>query len=813
MAAAVQRSPPPTSPKGVVPQGPNSAARNIKASPKEQPTGGLQNASATQNVTMTQRNPTHVIRVNVLGVAGITVDRNKCNDICRKKGQPAPPKKMRAVVAVARGSQIQGTTIPSKLLARSPNDDVIVAGTAVDGDESLPVNGSRRGDDEQTQDTDWDNLHRHVAVWASEDNLSLGSLMTFDACLSTSTTVDKRGSTALVSSKYVPKSFELIVALTEDSKAYNEVALPFGVANINISGDECPQGETIVLDLPVLSLMQAKPLASNENGLASYQMIAMKPKKAESGVARKKRGALGRLFRKKNDTKSPSTPSIAERSRFTEAYSTDPSGDAILRVQLQVIKKAPSNFQRESILAMTEITPGVKALEQEKKREDDRSLDKDANTSTTQSFDASTISHDSSSWLTDESRIFPVTASRTVDSRTDDSETVGSRTVDSRTVDSRTVDSRTVDSRTLVAKMKEKEGESIVDNEAGSLVADDDLAYKQAMYSKERRGAKSQVDKFGHTLNARITKTFGQEVRFPACGALGVIDDEMTHVTADFFGKSVPIPVCSGLKFEEFDEDTNFSLRQNDTFSTLTMLLPKHKLETSFGDRATLQGTVEEDNVTKTSKSTEKGVEMRLHGPSSGTGNNKTTTAETANAFFAYISPNRDSPKGVEDFSEKDTQEEKTRSTSTKSISDRIVELFRCGPTDISRCDDAMSYKEARVPVLVTSGDASSVGDLTAITHELRIDKQRTGTAVSKRYPVACGGNGVCSSTNLVDDAAVLRGFDFQHFSSATKRSSKENYFSEYDEVSYVGHDTGPQPRKKTDSGDARVKMSFTQTR
>lgn len=786
MAVAVQRPPPPTSPK-----------------------------------MATQINPTHVIRVNVLGMAGITVDRKKCNDICRKKDHPAPPKNMRAVVAVARDSQIEGTTTPSKLLARSPSDDVIVTGTAVDGDETLAVNGSRRGDDEQTQGTGLNNLHRHVAVWASDDNRTLGSLVTFDACLSTSS-LDQQNSTASVSSKYVPKSFELIVALSDDSKANNKVALPFGVANINISGDECPAGETIVLDLPILSLMQARPIASNENGMASYQMIAIKPKKAEADVAPQKQGAFGRLFGKKRDKKSPRTPSIAKRSRFTEAYSADPSGDAILRVQLQVIEKVASKLQRES---MTEIAPGVKALEKDTK-EDDRSLD----TYEESSFgtfaelksvnpDASIISHrtsDSNS-VTEGSRILNITGSRTfdsrtVDSRTDDSRTVGSRTVDSRTIESRTVDSRTIDSRTVDsrtvdsrtidsrtidsrtidsknlalhtfdhAEMKAKESCSIVDDEAGSSVADDDLADEQA---------KSRVDESDDALNLTIMRIFGREVRFPACG----------------------LPVCSDVKPGEFDEESIFSsLRQNDTLSTMTMLLPNPKgKQTTFFDQATLQSTIEQDNVTNTSKSTEKGVEMRLHGPSSGTGDNMTTPAKSAEASFAY------SPKGVEKFPEEDQQEENTRSASSKrpvslNMSDRFVQMFRCGHTDDSRSDDVMPYKETGVPGLVIPGDASSVGDLTAISHELRIDKKRTVSTGSKRYPVACGGNGVCSSTDLVDDDAVaLRGFEIQHFSTSAvaKRPAKENYFSEYNETSFVGPNT-PQPLKKTEPGDASLEMSF----
>jgi hypothetical protein len=235
--------------------------------------------------------------------------------------------------------------------------------------------------------------------------------------------------------------------------------------------------------------------------------------------------------------------------------------------------------------------------------------------------------------------------------------------------------------------------------------------------------------------------------------------------------------------------------------------------QTSFGDQPALQSTLEEDNVTKTSKSTEKGVEMRLHGSSSGPGDNMTATAKAAeasnNALMRGVT--EDSPKGVEKFPEEYQQEEKPRSRSSKrpvssNMSDRFVKMFRCVPTEVSRSDDAMSYKEAGVPTLVMPDDASTVGELTAITHELHINKETTKQTTLptgfKRYPVAFGGNGVCSSTNLVDDTAVLRGFEIQRFSSASKRPS-ENYFCEYDEARYVGSSTGLQPLKKTDSGDS----------
>jgi hypothetical protein len=68
------------------------------------------------------RDMTHVVRVTVLGLADIIVDRSKNKD----KNAPAPPSEMRAIVAFSKNSTIKGTTSLSKPLARSPSNGIVM---------------------------------------------------------------------------------------------------------------------------------------------------------------------------------------------------------------------------------------------------------------------------------------------------------------------------------------------------------------------------------------------------------------------------------------------------------------------------------------------------------------------------------------------------------------------------------------------------------------------------------------------------------------------------------------------------------------
>jgi len=219
----------------------------------------------------------HVVRITVLGLAGVTVNRKKCRDSTKKKFHPAPPSEQKVVVAFFSGnSKIKGITTLSKNLTISPSDF------------------------EQ---------QRHVAVWTSSDATAMGSVVTFEANL-TPEEVEAR-------------PFALTVAMAEDDEHDHKVALPFGVATLPIRGDECKNGQSVTLDLHVSSLT-----ADEEK----HPMLAIQKKTKD--LPRKRR-ALQRLFSNQQKMKIPSE---GQRRAFEKTYSMD-GGEGILRISLEVYEK------------------------------------------------------------------------------------------------------------------------------------------------------------------------------------------------------------------------------------------------------------------------------------------------------------------------------------------------------------------------------------------------------------------------------------------------------------------------------------------
>lgn len=219
----------------------------------------------------------HVVRITVLGLAGVTVDRKKCRDSTKKKFHPAPPSEQKVVVAFFSGnSKIKGITTLSKNLTSSPSDF------------------------EQ---------QRHVAVWTSSDGTAMGSVVTFEANL---TPEEVEG-----------RPFGLTVAMAEDDDCDHKVALPFGIATLPIRGDECKSGQSVTLDLRVSSLT-----ADEEK----HPMLAIQKKTKD--LPRKRR-ALQRLFSNQQKIKIPSE---GQRRAFEKTYSMD-GGEGILRISLEVYEK------------------------------------------------------------------------------------------------------------------------------------------------------------------------------------------------------------------------------------------------------------------------------------------------------------------------------------------------------------------------------------------------------------------------------------------------------------------------------------------
>jgi hypothetical protein len=244
--------------------------------------------------------PEHMVHVNVLGVAGIVVDRNACNSFAGQKNLPSAPEAMKMVVGIAeRGSdRVSGVTAFSKTLIPSPN------GKMEDG------------------------KHRHVAVWASNnEGMTPGSLVSSD--LITMERVDPENP----KSRYKPKFFDLTIALSKDTKQENHVALPIGVAKLKVNGDFVSHGEMITMDLPVYTLEQSQKL-NEMNTLAGESPQAVQFLKLKTKDC-KKSGIKG-IFHRKANQLDGDMPKEQESKELCAAYAIDPTGDSMIRVQVRV---------------------------------------------------------------------------------------------------------------------------------------------------------------------------------------------------------------------------------------------------------------------------------------------------------------------------------------------------------------------------------------------------------------------------------------------------------------------------------------------
>ena len=269
---------------------------------------------------------TSLCRFSVLGLAGITVNQVQYEELkvtdekaTRSSNTaaatttsicPSPPDQMRAVVAVSRTTQqIAGITDLSKNL-------------------TLPSSSNQQS-------------HRHVAVWANEQERSLGSLMNF-------------------SLNGKETTFELTIGLTNADNSSSPImyALPIGLAKLTLTEDMTPDGDTIILDIPIqqpssTSEMIAIQAPSNQEGdeegkdgeqQLSPQNDANNSKKQQK---KKKKRWFGSKKRKDDEEENLNIPTMAQRKAFKSVYAIDPSGDAVMRVEFQVIPKPKEEKKEE----------------------------------------------------------------------------------------------------------------------------------------------------------------------------------------------------------------------------------------------------------------------------------------------------------------------------------------------------------------------------------------------------------------------------------------------------------------------------------
>lgn len=709
---------------------------------------------------------THVVRVTVLGLAGITVDRSKCRYSSKDADLPASPSKMRAVVAVSRNSMIRGTTTLSKPLTRSPNDDVVVATTETEevevpspgnseevlevtpeanGEEDSPPPESTTGDDPPAAGGDDEATletkstkgsvppppRRHLAVWASEDG-SLGSTVTFEANL-------HRSKSTTASSAYAPKSYDLTIGLTEgDNSDQTAVALPLGVATLTVSGDESAKGQNATVDLPVWTLSQARPLeTSDETG--GYPVITLAPASETSldGIPlKKKRTGLQRLFSKKDKNGNIAFPSSAERGAFSSAYSMDSAGDAILRVSLEVCEKGSTSDTSKETPAhvmkdqksrrKVSNRPGSPVV---RKRQD------------TDSFDDETYDSDEGTELTDETDFTDEYTEFTGSLVTTEDETI--------TLDDSIVTNE--DNRMVFFSWVNRPGRT----------EDDDG--RRSGRKRERRGSRYSMlqEKEGRVS----INVLGRQVQLPSCDRSNSSDsrEDMTHVTADFLGDSYQIPLCRGIAKKDDDSTTTYTeqnsasatrimdnflngvLCQNEeraeedirivsTFSTLSE--NPRSLKDSTPKQVFVMNDTNDNRIESSLLSDEAKVPHVPDEPSEIDDIMRIVRSKQPNpspkalAVVQKAKEDRESedegkksvtdvsPKGVEEFANADEP------TNPRS---RILQ----GISDVLQCNYASTHMgpryepfEPQIPpvIMKPEGDVESVGELTATTHERNIE-------------------------------------------------------------------------------------------
>ena len=820
----------------------------------------------------------HVVRVTVLGLAGITVDRRKCRDspnqYNKSKEAPAAPSKMRAVVGFSRNSALRGTTALSKPLTRSPNDDVVLS-TTTNNHRDDGSSAKKQQRDDTSHVSDWNRPQRHVAVWASPDNTSLGSVVTFEANLHDRSNPETKGAAS-----YAPKSFELTIALAEDDEeeADNMVALPFGVTSLAIAGNECLNGRSAKLDLPVLSLAQARPLTSNhKNGLGGYPMIAIargsgvdqnnKSNNSQSpSPFNKKRTGLKRLFQR--DPKPKRVPSIDARNAFASAYTMDASGDAIIRVAVEVYEKGSpleshflSKRTKDGHSASTGsvhnpprptlrprlTTTTTNNNNNTRNNNNDRNSPYDEKQAHRGAAVAANIPSDESASLEEED---DTTTEYSDSYYTGD--TRGTAETDDDDDDASTVDSF-VSTHDGVAFFAWNAASPATESDT-----DDDDGYTLSFEKKERNlGPEEEVDEepsFSIDL-------FGRRFRLPVCATLPLevdgeedsittgytggdaaatnigerrttnsrrrfidkMQDDMTHVTADFFGKSYEIPMCATLAGKNDDMETITTNHSEDETAAPKIgqfadrlcrpmeaptsdldLSIKHTFSTlsDISKRATtVRNYLSIDDDKKKKKAEEESKpELMERRQESYSAEEKVQGTPEKDTVRQSLSDS--SPKAIEDFPRITlehkqgafaTEEQLEDAATGRPLAQSFSKVFHCRTSQSPVLEIETKYEpntEDIPPLIIPSIDSASVGDLTAPSLDVRqgSEAQMLGEFRRKFHeqearrrgrslplPIAFGGSGVCSDVGKVDSPPRKPFRD---------RAAKENYFEEYDDYS-----------------------------
>ncbi|KAL7566012.1 hypothetical protein ACA910_011032 [Epithemia clementina (nom. ined.)] len=267
--------------------------------------------STTMDESVSRTHPaTHEVNVNLLGVAGITVDRRNCRGVSKSKVAPPPPEDMRAIITLRELNNPS-----SQLLVRSEWSSCLKPSV-----ETEDASGGRQYGS------------RYLALWNSNNALP-GSPFSFE----TQIEVDSSG-------RGERKSFELIVSLADATSTEKDLVLvPIGSSILALEG----VGSSSIIDLSLDNVLPSDfhpvETLSNPNYIKK-EVQPLKPSPERIKPKRKFNFFKRRQHRqqlkedmdeeeeKKEDDSHGET--LFQSTDLSTAYAIDQSGDAVLRLEL-----------------------------------------------------------------------------------------------------------------------------------------------------------------------------------------------------------------------------------------------------------------------------------------------------------------------------------------------------------------------------------------------------------------------------------------------------------------------------------------------
>jgi len=369
----------------------------------------------------------HIVRVKVLGLAGVIVNNN--DTPTSTSSGLLPPSQMKAAIVLTRDGRVvknsnngRAASNLSMPLCRSPNeivstrDDASSVGSVGKSGVSTmsrlsgrfsPATRSQQKDDKkravEVATGAASSSGRYLAVWDAaavtqstpvegENKVVDETVLEFETNF-TLTEKDVDDEQSLTSHTtvglFAPKSFSVgIVLLPSVSGTDAGCAFPLGVASLAITGDDSAKcsGGGRVIDLPVLSADATRPVvgphaaatATVDRGMVDLEsggkITSMKEMEkrlgtvfkgtpASTGTASKtykgkktKKKSLTSLLRRinrENKSKTDNSEALSVKSTarsqieaFSDKYSIDATGDAVLRLCVQVYAKEPCEVDR-----------------------------------------------------------------------------------------------------------------------------------------------------------------------------------------------------------------------------------------------------------------------------------------------------------------------------------------------------------------------------------------------------------------------------------------------------------------------------------